>query len=382
MHYSALNNKLPKYDTDKEAITRWNELCTNHPVYCIRENWSNTIDQHSIDFVKFCCTIADDIDDNVVLSESFGMDIVKRLQFFSVLKDIAVQGFIRTRMSGTNVYHSMTGLSRSYFYRNFIVREESTYSQKPTLNCLFDKDKPFHIELKRMVDFFYNSLFTNYFNCWPIIPSNLPSNLTFLSQLYLKRYDNNVAVEELEYALTEFMTYQNVLNEFEKLGHEIFLNYWDIEKVESLRQSDSWLDYINSFENIVRRSHAWQIDFSELNYMMERFIHMLQPYHLSQGEKKIFDPCYSFRIMVGSSVIDMVVSKQWKKYKDVPGTYKANQNPVQVSFQLGDITDKNCQNTIFHPICIFRGLTIFDQGKDFHDKLAKYLNDNGFTQMI
>lgn len=375
-------HKLPKYETDKEAITRWNELCTNHPVYCIRENWSNTIDQHSIDFVKFCCTIADDIDDNVVLSESFGMDIVKRLQFFSVLKDIAVQGFIRTRMSGTNVYHSMTGLSRSYFYRNFIVREESTYSQKPTLNCLFDKDKPFHIELKRMVDFFYNSLFTNYFNCWPIIPSNLPSNLTFLSQLYLKRYDNNVAVEELEYALTEFMTYQNVLNEFEKLGHEIFLNYWDIEKVESLRQSDSWLDYINSFENIVRRSHAWQIDFSELNYMMERFIHMLQPYHLSQGEKKIFDPCYSFRIMVGSSVIDMVVSKQWKKYKDVPGTYKANQNPVQVSFQLGDITDKNCQNTIFHPICIFRGLTIFDQGKDFHDKLAKYLNDNGFTQMI
>lgn len=375
-------HKLPKYETEKESIEQWNALCKAHPVYCIRENWSNAIDQHSIDFVKFCCTIADDIEDNTILSESFGMDLPTRIQFFSTLKEIAIQGFIRARMSGTNVFSNMKGLSRSYFYRNFIVREESANSPKPTLNCLFDRDKPFHLELKRMVDFFYNSLFTNYFNCWPLIPVNIPSNLTFLSQSYLKHYENNVDVEELEYALSEFMSYQKVLSAYGQLGAEIFLNKWDLKKVETLRNEENWLDYINSFENIVRRSHSWQIDFSELNYMVEKFAQMLQPFHLSCGEEKMPEPCYSFRVMVGSSVIDMVISDKWKKYKDVQGTYKTNRNPIQVSFQLGDITNKLIQNTIFYPICIFRGITIYDQGRDFHDKLERFLVENNFIKML
>lgn len=375
-------HKLPKYETEKDAVESWNSLCKDNPVYCIRENWFNTIDQHSIDFVKFCCTIADDIENNEILSESFGMDITKRLQFFSVLKDIAVQGFIRTRMSGTNTFNNLKGLSRSYFYRNFIVREESASSPKPVLNCLFDRDKPFHVELKRMVDFYYNSLFTNYFNCWPLTPVNLPSNLTFLSQLYLKHHDNDVAVEELEYALSEFLSYQNVLNLFCNLGHEIFLCNWDLEKVEQLRSKNDWMDYISSFENIVRRSHSWQIDFSELNTMVEKFIQMLRPFRLSVGDGDLPEPCYSFRILIGSSVIDMVVSNNWRKFRNVHGTYKANQNPIQVSFQLGDITNKEIQNTIFFPICFYRGSTIFNQGKVFLEKLEDFLIENGFKKMI
>lgn len=375
-------HKQPKYETEKKSIEKWNKLCAKNPVYCIRENWGNTIDQHSIDFVKFCCTIADNIDDNVILSESFGMDVMKRLQFFSVLRDIGIQSFLRARMSGTNVHNNIKGLSRSYFYRNFIVREESASSPKPTLNCLFDKGKPFHLELKRMVDFYYNSLFTNYFQCWPLIPVNVPSNLTFLSQLYLKQYDYNVDVEEVEYALSEFMTYQTVLNQVAQLGCEIFINKWNLKKVELLRSSDYWVDYISSFENIVRRCHSWQIDFSELNYTVERFVQMLQPFHLLEGLEKSLDPCYSFRVMVGSSVIDLVVSQKWKKYKDLPGTYKKDRNPVQIIFQLGDITNPIIQDTIFHPICFFRGASILNKGKDFHDKLERYLIDNGFLKMF
>lgn len=379
---SPFVHKLPKYETEKDAVESWNNLCKENPIYCIRENWGNAIDQHSIDFVKFCCTIADDIENNEILSDSFGMDSIKRLQFFSVLKDIAVQGFVKARMSGTNMFNNLKGLSRSYFYKSFIVREESTTSPKPVLNCLFDRDKPFHVELKRMVDFYYNALFANYFNCWPLTPVNLPSNLTFLSQLYLKKHDNDLAVEELEYALSEFMAYQNVLNLFDSLGHEIFLNNWDLEKVELLRSKNDWLDYISSFENIVKRSLSWQIDFSELNTMVEKFIQMMQPFHLSSGSEDLPEPCYSFRILVGSSVIDLVVSNTWKKFRNVHGTFKANQSPVQVSFQLGDITNKTIQDTIFHPICFFRGSTIVNHGKMFHDKLETYLLDNGFKMMI
>ena len=32
----------------------------------------------------------------------------------------------------------------------------------PVLNCIFDENKPFHRELKKMIDVYYNSIFTNF----------------------------------------------------------------------------------------------------------------------------------------------------------------------------------------------------------------------------
>ena len=120
-------------------------------------------------------------------------------------------------MSGTNIYSSFQGLSPSYFYKNFITREKQSEDEQPVLNCLFDRNKPFHLELKRMVDMYYNSLFTNYFHCFPLLPPDLPKNLIFLSNMYLEHSENTISVEELEYAIAEFLQFQNVLSMIKQL---------------------------------------------------------------------------------------------------------------------------------------------------------------------
>ena len=374
-------NELPDYETDSKAVECWNKLCKQVPVYCIRENWGNTIDQHSIDFVKYCCTIADDIEDIEILSNSFGMDLVQRLRFFSVLKDIAVQGFIKTRMTGTNIYQSMKGLSRSYFYKSFIVREKSKASPQPTLNCLFDKEKPFHYELKRMVDMFYNSIFTNYFNCRAMIPSDMPIEMTFLSQRYLKHSTNDVEEEEIEYALSEFFAYQDILESIGGFGEEIFINNWNLKKVVELRNKLAWTEYISTMESIVMRSSTWQVDFSEIGNLVKKFVSALSSFHIPTQRQSVQLNSFSFRISIGSSVTDIVVGKERRMFKDVKGAYKDNQNPIQISFQLGDITNSEVNKTVFYPVCLFDGITVFSSGEEYHDKLIHYLIDNDFKRM-
>ena len=379
---TPLVHTMPKYETDREAIEAWNDLCSNIPVYCIRENWGRTIDQHSIDFVKFCCTIADDIENNEIISDCFGLDSVQRLQFFSILKDIAVQGFIRTRIAGTNIYKSIKGLSRSYFYQNFIVREEGSGSPQPTLNCLFDNGKPFHLELKRIVDIYYNSLFTNYFHCQALLPLDMPTELTFLSQIYLHHSSNNVEETELEYAFSEMLAYQDFMGDLEQLGDEIYLKNWDLAKVTRFRHQFVWLEYVSTLEAAIHRSSTWQVDFSELTGLVCKFVEALKAFHVEPQNDKAFRPCFSFRITIGSSVIDMVIGKDFRLFRDLKGTYKDNQNPLQVRFQVGDITDPDIKDTIFYPITLFDGYTIFSPGNIYHDNLILFLKNNNFKEII
>lgn len=379
---SPFVTKVPEYETTRNAIDKWNDICKEIPIYCIRENWSNTIDQHSIDFVKFCCTLSDNLEDNEIIASCFGLDRLKQQEFFSVLKDISVQGFVRTRMNGTNIYASMKGLSRSYFYKNFIVREKERDDEQPTLNCLFDEVKPFHVELKRIVDIFYNSIFSNYFKCYAMLPLNLPNELNFLSRYYLKHSEQSLSEKELEFALTEFMLYQEIFPEVGKIGNEMYLDNWTLEMVCNLRKQEAWVDYVSILESTIKRSSTWQVDFSGINYLVEKFVEAIKTEKFENRDKKSNDKLYySFQINVGSSVCSLVVGENVKKLKKQIGTYKKNQNPIQIRFQLGDITSSEIQNTIFYPVQLFDGMTEYMDGDKYFEQIISYLKGNGFIEI-
>lgn len=70
--------------------------------------------------------------------------------------------FLQTHIIGTGRRSDVKGYSRSAFYRNFVVVDKSENHPDPVLNCIFDENKPFHRELKKMIDVYYNSIFTNF----------------------------------------------------------------------------------------------------------------------------------------------------------------------------------------------------------------------------
>lgn len=389
MDHSPYVYNMPKYETSLNAINEWNRVCMEVPIYCIRENWKNTIDQHNIDFVKFCCTIADNIEDNEILTKCFGIkkeNVQKQQQFYRVLKDIAVQGFVRTRMSGTNIYTSIKGLSRSYFYSNFITREKQGEDDQPVLNCIFDKDKPFQLELKRMVDMFFNSLFTNCFHCFALLPSDMPPELVFLSKMYLESSQNTIAEAELKYAISEFINYENesIMNQIDSMGNEIFLDHWNLDIIQKLRKTMEWMDYTRTLEAIIKRAAVWQADFSEINNLIRQFVlavSSVRKYIPAEHEASKPKPAYSFQISIGGDVIQLVVEKGKRKFKDYVGSYKGNQNPIQISFQIGDITSSSERSLIFYPVTLFDGMTDFTDGSQYHDQFIAFLKDNDFIEI-
>ena len=400
--------KLPEYETDRRAILAWNELCDNCRIYCIRENWSSGIDQHSIDFVRFCCTISDDMEGNIMLARSLGIREHQQQWFLATLKDVSVEGFVRTRLTGTNAYDAIRGLSRSYFYKSFVVREPQGGSQ-PVLNCLFDERKPFAHELKAIVDTFYNSLFTNYFQCHEMLPlDEAPENL-FLSQLYLAHGDKQVTELELEYAISEFLvSWEPPVPSLEELperdearrllAEALRLESWSLDRIERLRRSTHWLDYIDTKEAVISRIQDWCVDFCDVNLVGKKLYESIAATMVETGEwppaegaaadhrddsrevDGLLDYA-SLRIGVGTSVIDLVIGEGDRRMTVYEGTFAKNQNHLLIYYQPGEIGRATARRSVLAPMKVFDGLTDMASGECYFANLIRFFEEQGFEEV-
>ena len=374
-------SRLPQYSTTRNAVEEWNKLCTEIPMYCIRENWETPVDRHKQEFVKHCTTLAFNTESNDMLAECFGFDPVQKKEFFAVLKEIEMTVFLQTHISGTGHRSTVEGYSRSSFYKNFIVIGESAEHPDPVLNCIFDQNKPFHEELKKMIDVYYNSIFTNFFNCAALIPSNVRPEDTFIHQLYLKHGLKEVGPDELEYAFSEFFKNDSILKEIQKIGSDFYLDQWTMERIAAYRNSLHWREYIELMEYITNRSASWEVDFSEVEHLVVLFVKSIRTggHDLSRtADRPAFLPAYTFRLCIGSKVLDIVCSENVRKLKTYPGIFFAkNQNSMSIQFMIGDSTSQknNISDSIFLPVKIFDGKTSYMGGNAYFEEISSFLTD-------
>lgn len=390
-HEVAPASKTTEYETNDGAINRWNRLCRQVRMYCIREAWSNDLDRHSIDFVKFGNTLADDVEQNIRIGRSLGLRMGQEQHFLATLKDISVQSFIQTRFTGSNVFESMRGLSRSYFYRNFIVRKKDDdpsqpAASKPVVNCLFDDNKPFCRQLKRIVDTFYNSLFTNYFGCRPMFPSDTEPQDLFLNEVYLSHGTTEVSFPELEYALAEFIHDEQSFEDVEIPGSLLDLTSWDLQRISRLRSMQAWNDYVDCVEASIDRVQEWRFDFGAVAPIARAFAAALRTFAQEEGFacEEPTPLVYSFRICIGSGVVDLVIGRQAREIREYPGTYgeEKAQHPLLVFFQLGNITRPKATGSILAPTLLFDGTTDYAYGQAYYDAIRQFAEDNRFVEVI
>lgn len=69
-----------------------------------------------------------------------------------------------------------------------------------------------------MIDVYYNSIFTNFFNCAALIPSDIRPEDTFIHQLYLTHGLKEVSPDELEYAFSELFGNEAILDKIGEIG--------------------------------------------------------------------------------------------------------------------------------------------------------------------
>ena len=370
-----------QYSTMEHSVEAWNELCTRISMYCIRENWETPIDKHRQEFVKHCTTLAFNTEINDMLAECFGFDTVMKKEFFTILKEIEMTVFLQTHIIGTGHRSTVEGYSRSSFYKSFIVVEDSKEYEDPILNCNFDSNKPFHEELKKIIDVYYNSIFTNYFNCSALIPSNIRPEDTFIHQLYLKHGIKEVGPDELEYAFSEFFKNDTILQKIKEIGEDFYIDYWDLKRIVEYRQGLHWREYIELMEYISNRSTNWEVDFSEIEKLVELFVISVKECKRTKEIKKdrvTFVPAYTFRICIGSKVLDVICNSNVRKLKTYPGIFFAkNQNSMTVQFFIGDSTSQRnkVSESIFPPLKIFDGRTNYMGGNAYFEGICNFLID-------
>ena len=371
-----LNNKqmtpfVHSYNKDNPIFKAWNDLCEEISVYCIRENWTESSDEHSKDFLRFCSNLAMDHSNNILLAQAMHLDENQINNFLVTLKTISMQSFCQTHMNGTQSQDKVDDYSRSLFYRNYIVKDNEEGSLNPVYACLFDPNKPFHHELKKLIDIYYNSIFTRTLQCDALLPDDVLPEDYYLHSLYLDNGEKEVSIEELEYAFSEFFDHCEILDEITALGDNLYLKNYDLKKITEIRQKEAWYEYVELLELINKRSNSWKVDFNEIELLLQRFLKCFdQPENMTDNK----DVSYSFRVMIGSKVLDIVKTSKVAKVKEYGGSFAdPNRIPLKVLFTISDLTREDKEELIFLPVSLFSGRIDTPDGDGFFNNLKEFI---------
>ncbi len=365
-----LHHKSSKPDQGR-IDEAWNDICDDTSVYCIRENWASTSDQHSMDFLRFCSNLAMDHNNNILLAQAMHLDESQINAFLVTLKTISMQAFCQTHMNGTQAQDKVDDYSRTLFYENYIVRNGDENIEDAVYKCRFDQNKPFHHELKRLIDIYYNSIFCNTLQCDALLPDDLRPENYYLHSLYISNGEKEVSIEELQYAFSEFFANCEVLDEIEAIGSNLYLENWDLTRVVELRDKEAWYEYVELLEMINRRSNLWKVDFNEIELLLQRLLKCFDERPDKAADRDI---ACSFRVMVGSKVLDIVKTNKVSKIKEYGGSYAdPGKIPLKVLFCVGDLTRENRKDIIFLPVTLFDGRIDTSDGDGFFNKLKEFI---------
>ena len=120
-----------------------------------------------------------------------------------------------------------------------------------------------------------------------------------------------------------------------------------------------------------RRSNSWKVDFNEIELLLQRF---LKCFDKQDDKADINDLAYSFRIMVGSKVLDMVKTTRVAKVKEYGGSFAdPGRIPLKVMFTIGDLTAANKKELIFIPVVLFSGRIDSSDGNGFFTNLKEFV---------
>lgn len=358
-------------EAQEEVYKAWNAICDEVSIYCIRENWSSTSDVHTKEFLRFTSNLAMDHNNNVLLAQAMHLSEDQINPFLITLKTISMQAFCQTHMNGTQAQDKVDDYSRSLFYSNYIVQREDGYDEDAVFSCKFDPQKPFHHELKRLIDIYYNSIFGHTLQCDSLLPDDIRPENYFLHSLFISSGEKEVSIDELQYAFSEFFGNCEIMDEIETIGANLYLDNWDLQRITKLRDKEAWYEYVELLEMINRRSNLWKVDFNEIELLLQRFIKCFDKMPDKAAERDI---AFSFRVMVGSKVLDIVKTTRVSKVKEYGGSYSdPGSIPLKVLFSIGDLTRDDRKEMIFLPVMLFNGRIDTSDGNGFFNNLKEFM---------
>ena len=121
---------------------------------------------------------------------------------------------------------------------------------------------------------------------------------------------------------------------------------------------------------INNRSNSWKVDFNELELLLQRFDKCFNPTEPLNKN----DIAYTFRVCIGSKVLDIVKTLKVGKIKEYGGSFSSTKmTPLKVQFSIGDLTNENREKLISLPVMLFDGRIDTSDGVSYFNKLKEFI---------
>lgn len=255
--------KMPCEETtyDNTYWAAWKQLCAEHVTYCLRKDWeddrTNEMEMDKllvVPFHNYCVTTAENKYRIEEMVNAFALSEADAKKMRKKWKQIQRRAIRTCEKSGK-------GYTRNQFYADYIIRKNTK-----VVDCCISPKKRFAKELKQMVDMRYNLNFAEAYGIKPMIPQEMQANPVFIEGKNVAAGGREVSAEELIYAAGSFHP-ELFLKDVPKSA-SICLN---LEHVEVMRSLPQWQKYIRLIENADNRARQWDIDFSYIRAVWERY---------------------------------------------------------------------------------------------------------------
>ena len=165
----------------------------------------------------------------------------------------------------------------------------------------------------------------------------------------------------------------NELKEFQKVSVKV------LQLSEKQRQMTH--KYTELLEMIARRSNSWKVDFNEIELLLQRLLRCFDENDPRSTDKK--EASYTFRVCVGSRVLDIVRTERISKLKEYIGSYdKTSEVPLTVQFSIGDLSREEKHLSIGILVTLFDGRIDMADGSLFFNRLKDFLIQNHSFIMV
>lgn len=357
-----------RYDIHDHIKEAWITFCKSTRLHCVKLDWNDNVNQNEYNhrlftpFYEFCVTLCDDPLRISTLMDALHMPSENSNAFLKRLTQLR-----------DKVIESGFTYTRNQFYLDFVVQEGTQVS-----DGIFDKQKPFAIELKKIIDLKYNCNFADVCQCQLREPPDSLHRISLMeNNTHMVMYQSEMKFEDLTFAISEFEVHfpntKIILPKLEKLTFSI---------IHELRQNNAaWTEYIAILDGMSRRANQWMIDFNPIETALKRFNEIVTSLnsHISSKNCVEIDSAISIIYQIDNQRITTVYNyTKGKNYIQINGKKASvGLSPLRIYFRYGDALDKNIDDTISSEILFYQGVTDIS-ALEFSKRLINYLKSEHF----
>lgn len=357
-----------EYDIRSHIKEAWIEFCRSARLHCVKLDWNPEVNRSECThrlytpFYEFCVTLCDD--PLRITSLMDALDI-PREKYDAFLKRL-----IQVR---NKVIKNGFSYTRNQFYIDFVTCKGTKVS-----DSIFDRRKPFAIELKKIIDLKYNCNFADACQCLLKEPNDSLQRISLMENtVRMAMYQNEMKFEDLSFAISEFsIKFSSSRVKLPKLENFTFVMINDLRKNNS-----AWSEYIALLDIMSRRANQWMVDFNLMENALKSFDEIVTSFRKYIDSENCIeaDSAISIIYQIDNQRITTVYNytKGVRYFESNQKKTSVGLSPIRIYFCYGDALDPNIHDSISSEILFYQGVTDIS-ALEFSNKLTNYLKQENF----